>query len=404
MGKDNVKGYDVGGVRLPRPFKIRRLGHGGFDVSSLDKMVEFYTQILGFRLSDTLDLRYIPDLPPQFQNLEDPRGAFMNVGSDHHTLILLHKSVNQAQGTSRPGLTLNQLSWQVNSLSEVVEGGKYLAEHGLNLQRVGRDSPGSNWHVYFDAPDGHINELFYGIEQIGWSRKSKPREMPVLQWGEIALPQRSESAEVADAEARGIDINAGHRIPAPKAATYPVGGVLLERPFKIVRLGTVRLFVENLDETAAFYRDTLGLIQTEEVEFEGMRCLFFRSGTEHHSLALYPLALRERLGLSSHSRCMSLGLQVGNYAQLRDAKRFLEEQGCKVIDMPVELHPGIDYTVSLLDPEGHCLQLYYYMEQIGWDGEPRPANQRRAPKSSWPDSVEPQSDTFTDSPFQGPLD
>jgi catechol 2,3-dioxygenase-like lactoylglutathione lyase family enzyme len=159
-----------------------------------------------------------------------------------------------------------------------------------------------------------------------------------------------------------------------------------------------------MDETVAFYRDTLGLTQTEEVEFEGMRCVFFRSGGEHHSLGLYPLALRERLGLSGHSRCMSLGWQVGSYAQLRDAKRYFEEQGCKLIDIPAALYPGIDYAVNVLDPEGHCLQLYYYMEQIGWDGKPRPARERRAPESSWPESVDPQSDTFADSAFQGPLD
>lgn len=56
---------------------------------------------------------------------------------------------------------------------------------------------------------------------------------------------------------------------------------------------------------------------------------------------------------------------------------------------------------GVLDPEGHCVQLYYYMEQIGWDGLPRPAHLRRA---DWPESLEPQSDTFTDTPFQGPLD
>jgi hypothetical protein len=113
---------------------------------------------------------------------------------------------------------------------------------------------------------------------------------------------------------------------------------------------------------------------TEEVVYDGMRCVFLRAGSEHHSIALYPLPLRGKLGFSSHTQCVSLGLQVGSYTQLRDALRFLGGQGCKVIDFPAELHPGIDYTVNVLDPEGHCIQLYYYMEQIGWDGRPRPAH------------------------------
>ena len=28
--------------------------------------------------------------------------------------------------------------------------------------------PGSNWNAYPFDPDGHVNEIFYGIEQIGW--------------------------------------------------------------------------------------------------------------------------------------------------------------------------------------------------------------------------------------------
>ena len=41
----------------------------------------------------------------------------------------------------------------------------------------GRDMPGSNWHTYLLDPDGHSNELYYGIEQIGWDGYSKPQSM-----------------------------------------------------------------------------------------------------------------------------------------------------------------------------------------------------------------------------------
>ena len=40
--------------------------------------------------------------------------------------------------------------------------------------------------------------------------------------------------------------------------------------------------------------------------------------------------------------------------------------------MPPEIHPGIDYVAYGVDPDGHMIQLYYYMEQIGWSGKPRP--------------------------------
>ena len=58
-----------------------------------------------------------------------------------------------------------------------------------------------------------------------------------------------------------------------------------------------------------------------------------------------------------------------------------------------------------MDPEGHCIKLYYYMEQVGWDGKPRPEEMRREslPVSQWPEVLDPLSDTYADQTFQGPL-
>ena len=49
------------------------------------------------------------------------------------------------------------------------------------------------------------------------------------------------------------------------------------------------------------------------------------------------------------------------------------------------------------------MQLYYYMEQIGWDGQPRPAAARRkVQQGNWPKALEPLTDTYTGEPFFGP--
>jgi catechol 2,3-dioxygenase-like lactoylglutathione lyase family enzyme len=218
------------------------------------------------------------------------------------------------------------------------------------------------------------------------------------------LPQISEQQEVQDALAKNMDLLSGYRHLERLAARYDVEGILLPRPFKIVRVGPVTLFAEHLEAAEEFYRDTLGFILTEEIAWKGHRCLFLRCNTEHHSLALFPLALREVLGLSSHSKCAALGLQLANYRQLRDAVRFLRDHGARVIGtVPLELYPGIDYAAHVLDPDGHCIQLYYYMEQIGWDGKPRPKELRRkvAP-GEWPETVEPMPDAYQGEPFLGP--
>ena len=131
--------------------------------------------------------------------------------------------------------------------------------------------------------------------------------------------------------------------------------------------------------------------------------MFLRCGAEHHSLALYPKELRGVLGLSPHTTCLSFGVELANYRQLRAARDFLKAQGCTFVDLPPELYPGIDYSAFALDPDGHCIQLYYYMEQIGWDGRVRPAAERRQVGAAWPEALEPLPDTYVDQVFQGPF-
>ncbi len=200
-----------------------------------------------------------------------------------------------------------------------------------------------------------------------------------------------------------MDPTKGYRDTKRPEATYDVDGILLPRPFKIVRLGPVRLFMKDVAQAKRFYTDMLGFTPTETVTYKGHTCEFLRANTEHHAVALYPLALREELGLSPHTTNFSIGLQVANYRQLRDARAFLKDKGCTVHELPAELFPGIDYHFFVRDPDGHAVQLYYYMEQVGWDGKPRPAAARRkvAP-GEWPETLPALSDSYMGEPFFGP--
>ncbi|HEY6824430.1 MAG TPA: VOC family protein, partial [Steroidobacteraceae bacterium] len=210
--------------------------------------------------------------------------------------------------------------------------------------------------------------------------------------------------EVTQATREGIPVEKGLRAAEVGDEKYDVGGILLARPFKIVRHGPVRLFVNDMAAMLGFYRDDLGYAVTEEIDYRGHRCVFLRANTEHHSLALYPAALREELGLSAHTTLMSFGLQVGSYRQLRDAVDFLAQQGVPIRHLPPELFPGIDYCAFAIDRDGYAFQLYYYMEQVGWDGKPRPAQLRpKIDNSRWPESVAGVSDSFLGEPYLGPL-
>ena len=398
--------YNVGGLLLDQPFKIRRLGHFGFNLVNIDEGVRFYTDLLGFRISDIIDFSQRATSPEQIAGLGDLRGYFTRYGTDHHALVLFNKRVRDALGRhDKPGVTINQITWQVGSLREVGNAIRWFGEKGVEIQRSGRDMPGSNWHTYVYDPDGHTNELYYGIEQIGWNGYSKPRAMYDRGFHEApGLPQMSEFEEVEQALGKGLDLMSGYRYRERLPATYDVDGILLPRPFKIVRIGPVNLFVKDVNGAEAFYRDILGFTRTEEVHWRGHRCAFLRANTEHHSLGLFPLALREALGMSEQTSCMALGLQLANYQQLRDAVRFLRDQGIRFNNaVPSDLYPGIDYAAHVFDPDGHCLQLYYYMEQVGWDGKPRPRElRRRIEREEWPETLEAMSDGYQGEPYLGP--
>jgi catechol-2,3-dioxygenase len=102
--------YDVGGVRLPRPFKARRLGHFALWHTDLDMARRLYVDALGFRQTDKI--------------VRDGRTAavFTSHGTDHHSLAAIHAST--AEGVRKAhyenGVIVNQISFQVGALEEVV--------------------------------------------------------------------------------------------------------------------------------------------------------------------------------------------------------------------------------------------------------------------------------------------
>src|SRR5437763_4932033 len=224
--------YDIGGINLQRRFQIRRFGDLGFNVEKLPEGREFYRDLLGFTASDTLDFSRAPWFPKD-ADLGDPRGYFMRYGTDHHAFVLFPKRVmdHRADRKFAPEVTINQITWQCGSLKEIVDAHTYFEEQQVRIQRVGRDMPGSNWHVYVYDPDGHTNEFYYGIEQIGWNDISKPRAIYYRGFRqEPPLPQMSEMAEIAEARHdKGIDVLSGHRYEEKLPAQYEVEGVLLPR-------------------------------------------------------------------------------------------------------------------------------------------------------------------------------
>jgi catechol-2,3-dioxygenase len=387
--------YDVGGVLLPRPFKPRRLGHFALWHTDLDAARHLYVDVLGFRHTD------------QVIREGKPAAVFTSHGTDHHSLAAIHAST--AEGVRKAhyenGVFVNQISFQVAALEEVVHARDYFSERQVYISRLGRDFPGSNWALYVLDPDGHRVEFYYGMEQIGWDRRSKPNAAYVqaVRNG-FSLPQPSEMTEITASEQSGVALDSGFRPVEDLPYDYCVGGVMLQRPFKVTKIGPVNLFVADLAQSERFYTELLGLTKTEEITYRGHRCVYLRCGTDHHAIGLFPRALRAELKLNPATTLLSIGMQVATYAQLKAAVGFLREKGLRFLDtIPGDLHPGIDYAAHAVGFDGHCILLYHAMEQVGWDGRPRPATLRRRVSADWPQTLEALPETYADQAIQGPL-
>ena len=396
MTRKSTAKYNVGGVALDRPFKIRRLGHFGFNAADFEASRRFYFDLLGFFVTE-------------------PAGAgfFGRHAGDHHSFALFDKKkFNQRQYAGdnakhfRDENDINQITWQVQSVAEMAEATKYFHDLGVEVMRQGRaGGGGSQFHLYVWAPDEQIFELYYGIEQISWNGYARPVAMRHGNAVAPSEPQLPDFELITNDIKKGISVLDGRRCVSELPLKYNVDGVLLAQPFKITRVGPVKLFVDDYEKLKRWHMEVLGFRLTEEVEWQGECGAFLRCDNEHHSLGIFPKSWRKKLGLSEMTSNMSFGLQLANYQQLKDAVKFLRDNGVRVETdiIPPELHPGIDYAAYAFDPDGHCIELYYYMEQLGWDGKPRPKELRRkVDPTNWPEMLEPLSDTYSGEPFIGP--
>ncbi|MBI4527303.1 MAG: VOC family protein [Deltaproteobacteria bacterium] len=140
------------------PFKIQRLGHVVLMVSDLERSVTFYTQVLGFKVSDI----YSEDLQPG-------GFAFLRCSTDHHTIAL----VGAGSGESKH-LELHHIAFEVATLEEVFRLRARLRELGVPIIFEGRRRAGCQTSVELLDPDRHSIEIYWGLDQVGTDGYVRP--------------------------------------------------------------------------------------------------------------------------------------------------------------------------------------------------------------------------------------
>jgi catechol 2,3-dioxygenase-like lactoylglutathione lyase family enzyme len=159
-----VPGDPDGRAAIPR-----KLAHVVLNTVDIDAACEFYTSVLGMRISDW----------------SEHRMAFLRCNADHHVIAF-----NAAEWTS-----VNHVAYEMGSIDHFMRGIGRLKHNGMApLWGPGRHGPGANTFSYFADPAGLVCEYTSEVAQVDedawlcrvWRRAPELSDL----WGTAGPPSR----------------------------------------------------------------------------------------------------------------------------------------------------------------------------------------------------------------------
>lgn len=149
-------------------------------------------------------------------------------------------------------------------------------------------------------------------------------------------------------------------------------------PFSLNKIGHVVLMVSDLERSVAFYTGALGFrvsdIYGEDMVPGGM--VFMRCNPDHHGVALVGGAR----GPSERRELNHMAFEVGTLDEVIRARNHLRDSGATIV-FEGRRRAGVQIAIEFLDPDGHHLEIYWGLDQIGTDGVARPSSEWRGAKS-----------------------
>jgi catechol 2,3-dioxygenase-like lactoylglutathione lyase family enzyme len=162
-GRIDRVGGRAPGVLRTEPVQPRKLGHVVVGTVDLSATTRFFTDGLGFKVSD-----YIGD-----------KGAFLRCSTDHHNLLALAAPVN----------FLHHTSWQVDDIDDIGRGAQAMLEDHpeRHVWGLGRHHAGSNFFWYLKDPAGNFSEYYADMDCIPedqlWTPESFEGAQGLFNWG-----------------------------------------------------------------------------------------------------------------------------------------------------------------------------------------------------------------------------
>lgn len=137
---------------LPKEIKITRLGHCVVYTDRFEESLKFYTETLGFKVSDSIG-RIV---------------TFMRCHPNpyHHSFALVRSSEGR----------LNHVNFMVSDIDDIGRGRIRLMDHDVPIVfGPGRHLPSTSIFLYYLDPDGLMLEYSFGMEEFPETGARKPR-------------------------------------------------------------------------------------------------------------------------------------------------------------------------------------------------------------------------------------
>lgn len=149
--------------------------------------------------------------------------------------------------------------------------------------------------------------------------------------------------------------------------TRPMG-----HPFSLSKIGHVALFVSNVETSAQFYVEVLGFHITDVYGDDMIPggAVFLRCNPDHHGIALFQATQEKVAGSGMHH----MAFEVGTLDQVVRARNHLRSLNVPII-FEGRRRAGVQIAVEFRDPDGHSLEIYWGIDQVGSDGRARPPEQ-----------------------------
>lgn len=149
------------------------------------------------------------------------------------------------------------------------------------------------------------------------------------------------------------------------------------------RLGHIGMVVRDMDRMIAFYCEALDMDLSDRMPYPEdspfIESAWLRCDNDHHVLSFFtlrqPPAEPERpanaapvWGFGLHH----VAFELTHFEELRRALAYVREHDLPLQGPPRQGGPGSQIRLYFRDPEQNIVELYWGLDQIGWDGSVRP--------------------------------